>query len=660
MSRLSKTLIVIALSVGFGLGAVPAHAQIGDEGSAFWLHNDSQCTGGTLIYSDADVQDGGGLGPYTNAKPMSAAWCSQITPPGACCSVHVSTNGGGFGGNIIPYTWFTFDVYQGATIQNGFSNYQTGTLANAPGSGGNSKGPVGRQGKYFAGIAGEGAPPAAVTASLVANPSSVVRGESSLLSWSSENATSCTGTNFSTGNAVSGSVLVRPSSETSYILTCTNGSTTATDKETIAVIIPLPACSEPNICVGNNVVSACTGAVVEQCSTSCVSQTTTTNGGGSGQYQWRSAGEQTLEETCTGGRENFTPRCPANLGSCSVQNQTCWSVSGPAQCDSKKAAEFGLVQEYSCGGSTTSSGGQCPNGQTSVTTFNPKGSSCVGGTTIGRTSEMLDAVQIGMWPDGWLVGQCSELGAVAGDCCEYSQRSSNNIGGGFPANSYYQIRVVRGGSFSQEETSFTKTPQCVKGLEYSCSSVAGDIATQCVGTGGNPNPGGGGSSTTTTVPAYCAADDGEDDTNSCTVGRMCFGTDLYYQNNNCSRAFIESCAYGCALGSCINPDDGDGSGDDGSGVGAGTKPDAVLTANPALIKKGNTCNLTFSAQNVSSCTLTGNGIDRTVKATGGVISTVTFTTPALQVTTPYTLTCAGRTTIKKVIDCKIAPTFQEI
>jgi hypothetical protein len=199
----------------------------------------------------------------------------------------------------------------------------------------------------------------------------------------------------------------------------------------------------------------------------------------------------------------------------------------------------------------------------------------------------------------------------------------------------------------------------MRGTDYSCSSVAGEVTTQCVGTGGRPNPdgGGGGGTTTTTVPAYCAADDGEDDTNSCTVGRMCFGTDLYYQNNNCSRSFIESCVYGCALGACINPDDGI---DDGNGGGASTKPDAVLTANPALIKKGNTCNLTFSAQNVSSCTLTGNGIDRTVKATGGVISTVTFTTPALQVTTPYTLTCAGRTTIKKVIDCKIAPTFQEI
>lgn len=646
--------------VVFGFPLTTVHAQIGDQGSAFWLHNDSQCVGGTLVYSDADVQDGGGLAPYTNAKIESASWCSQITPFGACCSVHVSTNGGGFGGNIIPYTWFTFDVYVGATIQGGFSNYQTGTLANAPGSGGNSKGPVGRQGKYYAGIAGEGTSPAAVTASLVANPSSVVRGESSLLSWSSENATSCTGTNFSTGNAVSGSVLVRPSSETSYILTCTNGSTSATDKETIAVIIPLPACSEPNICVGNNVVSACTGAVVEQCSTSCVSQvTTTTSGNGStgGQYQWSSAGEQTLEETCTGGRENFTPRCPAALGSCSVANQTCWQVSGPAQCDSKKAAEFGLVQQYSCGGTTTSGGGQCAPGQTAVSRYNVMGSSCSGGTVIGRTSETLDAVQIGMWPDGWLASQCSELGATAGDCCEYSQRASNNTGGGFPPNSYYQIRVVRGGTFSQAESSYVNTLQCMRGTDYSCSSVAGEVATQCVGTGGNPNPdgGGGGGTTTTTVPAYCATDDGEDDTNSCSVGRMCFGTDLYYQNSNCSRGFIESCVYGCALGACINPDDGN---DDGSG--SSTRPDAVLTANPALIKKGNTCNLTFSAQNVSSCTLTGNGIDRTVKATGGVISTITFTTPALQVTTPYTLTCAGRTTIKKVIDCKIAPTFQEI
>ncbi len=42
------------------------------------------------------------------------------------------------------------------------------------------------------------------TAALVTNPTSINTGQSALITWSSTNATSCTGTNFSTGNATSG------------------------------------------------------------------------------------------------------------------------------------------------------------------------------------------------------------------------------------------------------------------------------------------------------------------------------------------------------------------------------------------------------------------------------------------------------------------------
>lgn len=42
------------------------------------------------------------------------------------------------------------------------------------------------------------------TASLTANPTTINQGQSSMLTWSSTNATSCTGTNFSTSGATSG------------------------------------------------------------------------------------------------------------------------------------------------------------------------------------------------------------------------------------------------------------------------------------------------------------------------------------------------------------------------------------------------------------------------------------------------------------------------
>jgi hypothetical protein len=43
----------------------------------------------------------------------------------------------------------------------------------------------------------------------------------STLTWASINATSCTGTNFSTGGATSGAIMVSPTITTNYSVTCT-------------------------------------------------------------------------------------------------------------------------------------------------------------------------------------------------------------------------------------------------------------------------------------------------------------------------------------------------------------------------------------------------------------------------------------------------------
>jgi hypothetical protein len=54
------------------------------------------------------------------------------------------------------------------------------------------------------------------------NPTSVTQGQSSTLSWTSTGATSCTGTNFSTGGLTSGNVQVTPSQSTTYTASCSN------------------------------------------------------------------------------------------------------------------------------------------------------------------------------------------------------------------------------------------------------------------------------------------------------------------------------------------------------------------------------------------------------------------------------------------------------
>jgi len=61
-------------------------------------------------------------------------------------------------------------------------------------------------------------PPA--TANLTANPATIAPGDQSTLTWASNYATSCTGTNFSTGGATQGQISVSPLVATTYSVQC--------------------------------------------------------------------------------------------------------------------------------------------------------------------------------------------------------------------------------------------------------------------------------------------------------------------------------------------------------------------------------------------------------------------------------------------------------
>jgi len=77
-------------------------------------------------------------------------------------------------------------------------------------------------------------PPPVVTALLTASPPRITVGQSSTLSWSSTNATSCTGSGF-TASGISGSAVVSPSVTTSYSVTCSAGADPATAMTTVTV-----------------------------------------------------------------------------------------------------------------------------------------------------------------------------------------------------------------------------------------------------------------------------------------------------------------------------------------------------------------------------------------------------------------------------------------
>jgi hypothetical protein len=79
-----------------------------------------------------------------------------------------------------------------------------------------------------------GPPPPATTASLSAYPAKISPGQASTLTWSSTNASSCTGGGF-TASGTSGSAVVYPTVTTSYAVTCTGNSGSATAMATVTV-----------------------------------------------------------------------------------------------------------------------------------------------------------------------------------------------------------------------------------------------------------------------------------------------------------------------------------------------------------------------------------------------------------------------------------------
>lgn len=82
--------------------------------------------------------------------------------------------------------------------------------------------------------------PAPPTVTLSANPTSIRPGASSTLTWSSANATSCTGAGGWNQNlAISGSMAVTPASTTTYSISCTGPGGTSLVKSATVTVIPV-------------------------------------------------------------------------------------------------------------------------------------------------------------------------------------------------------------------------------------------------------------------------------------------------------------------------------------------------------------------------------------------------------------------------------------
>lgn len=160
-------------------------------------------------------------------QSTSLNWTSANTTPGSCTSPDFPT-GGATAGSVPVSPGSTTTYHLTCTGPGGTTPVYTATVTVNP-------------------------PP--VTATLTANPSSIDSGSSSKLTWTSSNATNCTGTGFSTGGALNNStgVSVSPTTNTTYSLTCTGPGGTYTANAPVAVTCQLSGAgasctSSPNVC----------------------------------------------------------------------------------------------------------------------------------------------------------------------------------------------------------------------------------------------------------------------------------------------------------------------------------------------------------------------------------------------------------------------------
>jgi len=110
-------------------------------------------------------------------------------------------------------------------------------------------------------------PTPAPTTSLSASPSSIIQGDSSTLSWSSSNATSCSGSGFSTGGRTSGSATVSPNNNAIYQVSCSGPGGARTDLVSVQVTSPEISLTsdEERVAEGEQVILRWSGRDVNSC-----------------------------------------------------------------------------------------------------------------------------------------------------------------------------------------------------------------------------------------------------------------------------------------------------------------------------------------------------------------------------------------------------------
>jgi hypothetical protein len=227
------------------------------------------CTGSAITGLTGDVQDGGyRADAIQSAKTEALALLDQY--PGNCvmASVRDYTScdagpGGDISGGVNDAArcpWIIRNqVFSGSGVTSGTYRFPQGNVYSGSAVGTATAG-TRSQTVVQACSAAVTVAPNAPTSSFSANPVSILAGASSTLSWSSTNASSCTGGGFNTGGATSGSATVSPGTTTNYSVSCTGAGGTSTSNATVSVT-PVQANLYNNIGPGSNITAGGTATL---------------------------------------------------------------------------------------------------------------------------------------------------------------------------------------------------------------------------------------------------------------------------------------------------------------------------------------------------------------------------------------------------------------
>ncbi len=332
------------------------------------------------------------------------------------------------------------------------------------------------------------------TAAIIAVPSAVSSGGSSSLSWNSTYTTSCTGTNFSTGGATSGSLIVSPGSSKTYAIVCTDGSETASASASITVDpAPAPTASlsanPGTVNMGGSSMLSWTSANASSCSGSGLNTTGHTSGAASTGALNATSNYSIL---CIGSGASASAyatvhvNAPSLTASCTPSSPTpapdspvTWTVTtsggnGPyayswSGTDSLSGTSASVSKTYSTSGIKTASVVITDTGfvTTTTTTDTDTGSSgtgsmamqggmqCSGGTKVGSYNDTEDGVGFGGGADATLAAACSDI-TPAGGCCNVEVREVLDPTG-HPVNTFYFYNAYTGASLVQKDSHSTIT-----------------------------------------------------------------------------------------------------------------------------------------------------------------------------------------------------------